>query len=120
MAATIPSLRDETVENAQELRLRLNQLIKRVNESPASWKAVRLPSVRNGQEVALQSPGFNVAAVTLAGVTRTNGSDTMTAAPWVSWRIAPDGRLAVTVSGLSALPAQYAVNLVLFEGDSTT
>ena len=34
--------------------------------------------------------------------------------------IAPDGKLAVTVSGLSALPAQYAVNLVLFEGDSTT
>lgn len=120
MAATIPSFRDETVADANEMRTRLNQLVKRVNASAAQWKAVRLPSVRNGQEVALQSPGFNVAAVTLAGVTRTDGSDTMTAAPWVSWRIAPDGKLAVTVNGLSALPAQYAANLVLFEGDSTT
>jgi hypothetical protein len=120
MAERIQDVREETVANPQELRLRLNQVIKRVNEASPRWKALRLPSVRAGQEVALPSPGFTPAAVVLAGVNRTDGADTITAAPWLSWRLTPDGRVSVTVQGLAALPAQYAVNLVLFEGESTT
>lgn len=119
MAATIPDFRDETVKDTATLRLRLNQLVKRANDTAARFKAVRLPTVMTGQSVFLQSPGFQVAAVVLAGVNRLDGGAAPAAAPWVSWFTQPNGTVSVTVNGLAALPAKYAVNLVLFEGDTT-
>lgn len=119
MAATIPEFRDDTVRDPTTLRLRLNQLVKRTNEVGPRFKTVRLPTVMTGQSIVLQSPGFTVVAVTLAGVNRIDAGAALATSPWVSWFTQQDGTVNVSINGLAALPAKYAVNLVLFEGEAT-
>lgn len=119
MTPRVPDFRDETVKDTATLRLRLNQLVKRANDTSARFKAVRLPSVMAGQSVQLQNPGFNVVAMVLGGVMPIDGGAAPIAAPWVAWFTQGDGTISVTVNGLASKPAKYAVNLVMFEGEAT-
>jgi hypothetical protein len=65
----------------------------------------------------LTAPGFTVGAAVVAGVAPTNGGAAPTAAPWVEHLTQQqDGRVTMSIGGLGAAPALYAVNLVLFEG----
>jgi hypothetical protein len=75
-----------------------------------------VPNVQKEMTVTIVSPGFNVGAITLGGVNPTTGTPIPATAPWVSnWVQQSDGRITLTVGGLNAAPALYAVNLVLFE-----
>lgn len=115
----IQPLRDGTIQDRTQLRLRLNELIEKVNETASRWVARRIPNVQTGVTVTLASPGFNVGAITIGGVNPTAGAAIPTVAPWVSnWVQQTDGRITMAIGGLAASPALFAVNLVLFEQET--
>ncbi len=116
--AKIQDFRDETLKDATAMRVRLNELVARVNESSLRVKTLRIPNVQAGVTLTIASVGFSVGAITIGGVNATAGASLPTAAPYVSnWVQQADGRITCTIGGLAAFPALYAVNLVLFEAE---
>lgn len=118
--ARLAPFRDETLRNQTEMRLRLNDLVTRVNETATQVQARRIPNVRAGQQITISAPGFTVGAILLGGVQRIDDGAAPSAAPWASWSQQTDGRILVTVNGLAAAPALYSVSLVLLEAWSAT
>lgn len=108
--------RDETLRNPVDFRNRLNEMVRRLNETSLITKAIRVPNVQTGMVVTLANPEFTVGAITIGGVSSTSGGAIPTSAPWVAdWQQLPNGSIRLGIGGLAAAPAQYAVNLVLFE-----
>lgn len=116
--ARLQPFRDETLKQPEQFRIRLNEVVKRVNDASLRVRTLRIPNVQAGVTVTLSNPGFNVGAVVLGGVNATAGAAAPTAAPWVKeWVQQGGGEITCTIGGLAAFPAIYAVNLVLFEAE---
>lgn len=118
--ANVQPFRDDTLKDATQMRVRLNQLVDAVNASPGQWSAIRVPNVQNGTPIVIKAPPFQVGSVVLGGITPTNGASALSVAPFVNWSQLGDGRLSISVVGLGAFPALYSVNLVLLEGEAAT
>lgn len=114
--ASLQPFRDGTLQDRTQLRVRLNELVKAINESSLRATARRIANVQTGMQVVTASPGFTVGAIALGGVTPTNGGAKPTAAPWLDdWRQQPDGKITFLVAGLAAAPALFAVNVIFYE-----
>lgn len=118
--AKFSPFRDDNITDIKSLRLRLNQVIGTLNAPNPQHTVVVLPTVQNGQAIAIQSPGFPVGAIVLGGVRRTDGGALQTtSAPWLYWKPLGDGTLQVSIYGLNTTnpptPAKYEVALVVME-----
>lgn len=107
--------RAETLADPTALRLRLNEMVRALNETATRVQHRRIPSVQSGMTINIASPEFTVGAVLVGGVSSTSGGAVPTAAPWADWVQQGDGSLRISIGGLAAAPSQYAVNLVLVE-----
>lgn len=111
--------RDESVRRPEDLRVRLNDMVSALNERAGQWRAVRVANVQDAMPVVLPNPGFTVGAVVMGGVNATNGALPPGTPPWVrDWTQQADGRITLTIGGLTSNGRLYAVNLVLFEGEA--
>lgn len=117
--ARVAPFRTETLDDAEQMRLRLNELVARVNASSPRVRTVRIPNVQAGMRVVIAQPDFTVGAVLVGGAVPTAGGAVPTSAPWADWQLLGDGRISLTVNGLGAAPALYAVTLVLTELEAT-
>jgi hypothetical protein len=114
--AKLQPFRDGTLQDKTELRIRLNEVVKAINETSLRVSSRRIANVQSGMQVVTASPGFTVGAITLGGVNPTNGGAKPTAAPWLNdWVQQGDGRITFIVSGLGAAPSLYSVNVVFYE-----
>ena len=118
--ANVQPFRDDTLKDATQTRVRLNQLVDAVNGAPGQWSAIRVPNVQSGTPIVIKAPPFQVGAVVVGGVSPTNGGAALATAPFANWSQLGDGRLSISVLGLGSPPLLYAVNLVLLEGEAAS
>lgn len=117
--ANLQPLRDGTLQDRTQLRIRLNEMVKAINEASLRVSTRRIANVQTGMTVSLAPPGFTVGAIVLGGVNPTNGGAKPTTAPWIdNWVQQPDGKITFTMGGLAAAPSLFAVNVVLFEQEA--
>lgn len=117
--AKLAPFRDEVFKQADDLRIRLNELVSVVNDATTKLRHVRVANVQANVQVVIPAPGFTVGAIIIGGVRSTAGGASVTAAPWpADWMQQADGRITLTVGGLSG-SALYAVDFVLVQNGAT-
>ncbi len=117
--ANLQPFRDGTLQDRTQLRIRLNEVVKAINEVSLRVSARRIVNVQAGMVVSTASPGFTVGAITLGGVNPTNGGAKPTAAPWIdNWVQQPDGKITFVVAGIAAAPSLFSVNVVFYEQEA--
>lgn len=117
MTTRIQPIREEAVKDPSSLRGWLNEVVKRLLETSARFSQRRVPNVQLGVPVTTAGPDYAVGGILITGVKATAGAAAPSTAPWCDWTQLPDGRLTITVYGLAAWPAIYAVSFVFFEAE---
>lgn len=119
MTTRIQPIREEAVKDPASLRGWLNEVVKRLLETSTRTATRKVPNVQLGVPVVTSGPDFVVGGLIVSGVKATAGAAAPAVAPWCDWTQLPDGRIVITVYGLAAAPAIYAVSLVFFESEAS-
>ena len=106
--------------DAKAMRLRLNEVVRAINEAPKRWRTFRIPQIFNQEYVSIPRTEFVVGAIVVGGVQPLNNSTAPSAAPWCGFNQLPDGSITVVIYGLGSRPNLYAINLILCEADGAS